>query len=59
MRRALLKKLPRLTRFTYGAIHPLNVGDLTMAELVAYLTALDKHEAEQARLHALQQIPRR
>lgn len=49
MRRALLKKLPRLTRYTFGAIHPLNVEELTFAELSAYLTAMDKHEAEQPR----------
>lgn len=49
MRRALLKKLPRLTRFTFGAITPLNVEDLTLAELSEYLTAMDKHEAELAR----------
>ena len=48
MRRALLRRLPRLTRFTYGAIHPLNVEELTLAELGEYLTAMDKYEAELA-----------
>ena len=47
MRRALLKKLPRLTRFTFGAIHPLNVEELTLAEIGEYLTAMDKFDAEQ------------
>lgn len=46
MRRALVTRMPALTRFTFGAIHPLNVEDLTLSEVVEYLTALDKHEAE-------------
>jgi hypothetical protein len=36
-----------LTRFTFGAIHPLNVGDLTLAEITEYVRAMDKHAAEQ------------
>lgn len=54
MRRALLHKLPRLTRFTYGAITPFNVEDLTIAELSEYLTAMDRHEADVARMNAEQ-----
>lgn len=51
MRRALLTRLPALTRFTYGAIHPLNVEELTIAELGEYMTAMDKHDAEVARAY--------
>jgi hypothetical protein len=42
MRRALLAKLPALTRFYFGAIHPLNVEDYTFAELNAYVTAMEE-----------------
>lgn len=47
MRRALLRKLPALTHFYYGAIHPLNVEDFTLAELSEYVTQMEKAQAEQ------------
>lgn len=46
--------MPRLTRFTYGAITPLNVEELTLAELGEYLTAMDKHDAELERIEQQQ-----
>ena len=49
MRRALLGRLPALTRFYYGAIHPLNVESLTLRELSEYVTQMDRYEADQAR----------
>lgn len=47
MRRALLRKLPALTQFYFGAIHPLNVEDYTLAELSEYVTAMEKAQAAQ------------
>ena len=40
-----------MTRFTYGAIHPLNVEELTLAEISEYLTAMDKHDTAQVRAY--------
>lgn len=45
MRRALLRKMPALTQFTYGAINPLTVQDYTYAELNAYVTAMQEEVA--------------
>jgi hypothetical protein len=36
-----------LTRFTFGAIHPLNIESLTLAEVSEYLSALRRFESEQ------------
>lgn len=47
MRRALLKRLPALTRFYFGAIHPLNVEQFSIRELSEYIVAMDKALAEQ------------
>lgn len=41
--------MPALTRFTFGAITPLNVGDLTLAEVSEYLTQLRVYEQQQPR----------
>lgn len=50
MRRGLLRKLPALTRFYFGAIHALNVEDYTLAELNEYVTQMEKAQAEQPRV---------
>lgn len=47
MRRALLKRLPALTRFYFGAIHPLNVEQFTIREISEYVVQMDKALAEQ------------
>lgn len=47
MRRGLLRRLPALTRFYYGAIHPLNVEQFTLAELSEYVTQMEQALAEQ------------
>lgn len=49
MRRGLLRKLPALTRFYYGAISAANVEQFTYAELNEYVTQMDEAEAEQRR----------
>lgn len=46
MRRALLVRLPALTRFYYGAIHPLNVEQLSLREISEYLTQMDRAQAD-------------
>lgn len=46
-RRALYQRLPALTRFYYGAIHPLNVEEFTYRELSEYVTQMDRYLAEQ------------
>jgi hypothetical protein len=40
VRRDLLESLPALTRFYYGAIHPLNVDQFTFRELSEYLAQM-------------------
>lgn len=47
MRQALLRRLPALTRFYYGAISPLNADDFTYAELSEYVTQMERALAEQ------------
>lgn len=47
MRRALLRRLPQLTRFYYGAINPLTVDDYTLRELVEYVRQMDEYLADQ------------
>lgn len=47
MRRALLGKLPALTRFYYGAISPINVDEFTYAELSEYVTQMERALAEE------------
>lgn len=49
MRRGLLRRLPALTRFYYGAISPANVEEFTYAELNEYVTQMDEAEAEARR----------
>jgi hypothetical protein len=49
VRRALLTKLPLLTRFYYGAIHPLNIEQLSSRELHIYVVAMESYFAEQKR----------
>lgn len=49
MRRALVRRLPALTRFYSGAIHPLNVEHYTLRELSEYVTQMDQFHAEQER----------
>lgn len=49
MRRALLKRLPQLTKFYHGAISPLTVDDFTLRELVEYVRQMDDYLAEQAK----------
>lgn len=49
MRRALVARLPQLTRFYYGAINPLTVDQLTLRELVEYVRQMDDYLAEQAK----------
>lgn len=44
MRRALRRKLPALTQFTFGALNPLTVQDYTYAELNEYVTAMEQAE---------------
>jgi hypothetical protein len=49
MRRALLRKLPALTRFTFGALNPLTVEDYTYAELNEYVTQMEQAQAREPR----------
>lgn len=49
MRRALLPRLPQLTKFYQGAIHPLNVDDYTLRELIEYVRQMDDYLADQAK----------
>jgi hypothetical protein len=49
VRRALLKGLPQLTRFYYGAIHPLNVDEFTTRELAEYSAQMNRALAEEQR----------
>jgi hypothetical protein len=46
VRRALLRRLPALTRFYFGAIHPLNVEQYTLRELSEYSTYMQRVQAE-------------
>jgi len=38
-----------LTHFYYGAIHPLNVEDYTVAELSEYVAQMEQAQAEQSK----------
>lgn len=46
MRRALLKRLPQLSRF-YAGFMPHHVDEMTYAEVAEYVRQMDKALAEQ------------
>lgn len=48
MRRALLRKLPRLTQF-YG-LTPMDIDEMTYGEVSEYVTQMEKAEAAAPRV---------